>query len=242
MSLNLASQIWRTKFNTRELHHHTYVCTYVRTYIYLRFILWVTISFWTRWQCGIFRCAVKYIMNKLSAKEGWILGTHTSTYIHAWTKVHFFPKLLFAFYPTNPFKALELQNPLHDVLELHKIRRSPDVEALKLWKAGRVLVGGTEKSRAAKAFARLFYGLLFPFSFYFGDGNRYTIVRSSSSEVILKLRGRFLTFGHICLVYPRALGFQSCRVCKPVLVLKFSSLTLIWIKCTQLFSFAFLMK
>ena len=35
-------------------------------------------------------------------------------------------------YPTNPFTILELQNPSHDIPELHKIRRSPDREALKL--------------------------------------------------------------------------------------------------------------
>ena len=38
------------------------------------------------------------------------------------------------FYPTNPFTILELQNPSHDIPELHKIRWSPDLEALKLWK------------------------------------------------------------------------------------------------------------
>ena len=36
--------------------------------------------------------------------------------------------------PTNPFKILELPNPSHDVPELHRIRRSPDLEAPKLWK------------------------------------------------------------------------------------------------------------
>ena len=36
--------------------------------------------------------------------------------------------------PTVTFTTLELRNPSHDVLELHKIRRSPDFEALKLWK------------------------------------------------------------------------------------------------------------
>ena len=34
--------------------------------------------------------------------------------------------------PTNPFTILELQNPSRDVPELHKIRGSPDLEALKL--------------------------------------------------------------------------------------------------------------
>ena len=38
-------------------------------------------------------------------------------------------------FPTNPFfTILELQNPSNDVPELHKIRWSPDLEALKLWK------------------------------------------------------------------------------------------------------------
>ena len=32
----------------------------------------------------------------------------------------------------SPFTILELQNPSHDVLQLHNIRRSPDFEALKL--------------------------------------------------------------------------------------------------------------
>ena len=32
--------------------------------------------------------------------------------------------------PTNSFTILELQNPSHDVPELHTIRESPDFEAL----------------------------------------------------------------------------------------------------------------
>ena len=36
--------------------------------------------------------------------------------------------------PTNPFTILELHNLSHDVPEQNKIRRSPDLEALKLWK------------------------------------------------------------------------------------------------------------
>ena len=36
-----------------------------------------------------------------------------------------------AYYPTNPFTILELQKPLHDVPVQQKIRRSPDLEALK---------------------------------------------------------------------------------------------------------------
>ena len=38
------------------------------------------------------------------------------------------------YYPTSPFTILKLQNPWLDVPELHKIRRSPDLDALKLWK------------------------------------------------------------------------------------------------------------
>ena len=34
--------------------------------------------------------------------------------------------------PTNPFQTLELQNPSYDVSHLHKTRRSPEREALKL--------------------------------------------------------------------------------------------------------------
>ena len=34
--------------------------------------------------------------------------------------------------PTDPFTILESRNPSHDVSELHKIRKSPDLEALKL--------------------------------------------------------------------------------------------------------------
>ena len=37
-------------------------------------------------------------------------------------------------YPTSPFTTLKLQNPSHDVSELHKVRRSTDFEALKLGK------------------------------------------------------------------------------------------------------------
>ena len=36
--------------------------------------------------------------------------------------------------PTDPFTILELQNPLHDDIELREIRRSPDRKAPKLWK------------------------------------------------------------------------------------------------------------
>ena len=44
--------------------------------------------------------------------------------------------------PTDPFITLVLQNPPNDVPELHKTRRSPDFEALKLWKcrSGRVVM------------------------------------------------------------------------------------------------------
>ena len=37
-------------------------------------------------------------------------------------------------YPTNPVKILDLQNPTYDVPELHKIPRSYNNQALKLWK------------------------------------------------------------------------------------------------------------
>ena len=37
-------------------------------------------------------------------------------------------------YPTNPFTIFWLRNRSHDVPVLHKIRRSPDQEALKLGK------------------------------------------------------------------------------------------------------------
>ena len=40
----------------------------------------------------------------------------------------------FMTYPTDPFTTSVLQTPRHDVSEIHKIRRSPDLEALKLWK------------------------------------------------------------------------------------------------------------
>ena len=36
--------------------------------------------------------------------------------------------------PTDLFTTFKLQNPPHGVPELHKILRSPDFEALKLWK------------------------------------------------------------------------------------------------------------
>ena len=37
-----------------------------------------------------------------------------------------------AYNPTNPFTVLELPGPSSDVPEIHKIRRSPDREAMKL--------------------------------------------------------------------------------------------------------------
>ena len=40
----------------------------------------------------------------------------------------------FRFSLTDPFTTLELQNTSHDVSVLRKIRRSPDCEALKLWR------------------------------------------------------------------------------------------------------------
>ena len=36
-------------------------------------------------------------------------------------------------HPTNLFTILEHQNQSRDVSELHKMSRSPDLEALKLW-------------------------------------------------------------------------------------------------------------
>ena len=40
----------------------------------------------------------------------------------------------FTVYPTSPFPILELWNPSYNDSELHKIYRSTDFEALKLWK------------------------------------------------------------------------------------------------------------
>ena len=37
-------------------------------------------------------------------------------------------------FPTDPFTTLELQNQSRNVSQLHKIRRSPDLEAQKFWK------------------------------------------------------------------------------------------------------------
>ena len=37
--------------------------------------------------------------------------------------------------PTDTYTTLKLQNPLHDIPELHNLRRSPDLEALKLRKS-----------------------------------------------------------------------------------------------------------
>ena len=46
-------------------------------------------------------------------------------------------------HPTDPFTILELHNPSYDVPEQHKIRRSPDFEAVKLWKC----LSGIEKKK-----------------------------------------------------------------------------------------------
>ena len=43
--------------------------------------------------------------------------------------------------PTSPFTIVELLNPSHYVPELHKIRRSPDREALKLGKGSSGMAG-----------------------------------------------------------------------------------------------------
>ena len=48
--------------------------------------------------------------------------------------------------PTDLFTILELKSPSHDVPELPKIRRSPDREALKLWKGPSGRVTGIGKS------------------------------------------------------------------------------------------------
>ena len=75
--------------------------------------------------------------------------TCSYSFVFEWHEGIFFPTNLSYYYyvassqvcvssrglnPTNPFTILELQNPSPDVSELHKIRRSPDREALKLWK------------------------------------------------------------------------------------------------------------
>ena len=49
--------------------------------------------------------------------------------------------------PTDHFTTLELQNPPHDVSELHKKCRSPDVEALKLRKGRPGLLAEAPSSR-----------------------------------------------------------------------------------------------
>lgn len=42
---------------------------------------------------------------------------------------------LFSEYPTDPSTTVKLRNPSQDISELHKISRSPDLEALKFWKS-----------------------------------------------------------------------------------------------------------
>ena len=83
---------------------------------------------------------------KLRERFGWVAAC-SSSFLAGLTSRHlqsaWLPdrqqfgshKFLFLLlYPTNFFTTLELQNPSHDVSELHKIRQSPDLEALKLWK------------------------------------------------------------------------------------------------------------
>ena len=59
-------------------------------------------------------------------------------------------------FPTNPFPILELQSPSHDVPELHKIRWSPDLEALNLWK------GSSGFYRRSHCFHRNWGALIYP--------------------------------------------------------------------------------
>ena len=72
-------------------------------------------------------------------------------------------------YPTDPFTTLELKNPLNDVLELHKIRRSPDLWALKFRK---VRSGCTKQ----KENANLFKTEGSPFFFFFSLSLYYVLL------------------------------------------------------------------
>ena len=63
-------------------------------------------------------------------------------------------------YPTNPFTISKLQNSSHDVPELHKIRRSPDLEALKLGK-GSSGIAKCGKSLVAISFPDVMWRYLF---------------------------------------------------------------------------------
>ena len=73
--------------------------------------------------------------------------------------------------PTNPFTILEIQKPLDDVPELHKTRRSPDHEALKLRKGS---------SGLSYFLFCVFYVLM--------DTRGFYVVQKSIAQRILKLQ------------------------------------------------------
>ena len=78
-------------------------------------------------------------MNELYIDQKRILGHQNREMLDLETKKRPHQLSFFGFlietgndYPTDPFTNSALRNPSYDVSELHKIRRSPDCEALKL--------------------------------------------------------------------------------------------------------------
>ena len=84
-----------------------------------KFPMHVTLQFY--YKCNFFTRFK--LLGHASFSKGKILSLNTGA---ADTKSSYL-----LFYPTDHFTVLELQNKSSDVPELHKIRRSPDLETLK---------------------------------------------------------------------------------------------------------------
>ena len=71
-------------------------------------------------------------------------------------------------FPTNPFTILELQNLSHDVPEQHKIRQSPDLEALMLQKSSSGYPDVHEKNKIVPIDFNCYY-------YYYYQANQQTL-------------------------------------------------------------------
>ena len=91
-----------------------HVCRYVRAYQH-------------GWLAGL-KLALNYYNKQFFCIRSWLFsGVVNETRLNNL-------ELLLGSILTDPSTTFELQNPSHDIPDPHEIRRSPDVETLKLWK------------------------------------------------------------------------------------------------------------
>ena len=115
-------------------------------------------------------------------------------------------------YPTSPFIILELQNPSHDISELHTIHRSPDLEALKLWKGSSdnyrpVWPGGTSTIRLQLQTKQLYVS----FVCIYNHAGVTSIIFHHLRRIGKAQKSRAMSLCGIYLLCMRRITFLNCR-------------------------------